>query len=243
MTQLNELLEDDEKLNNIVQELEETQSVQQAKETTLAGNRSLAEQNLLLQPRLDCQKNELTQRYRLLQELFEAYQLRKSTLDNNSGSGSLDTLLALLQTEGAKIEEETENMADSFLEGGQPLDSFIDDYQSKRKLAHLRRVKIDKLRDMAEPPAASQPAGYPYPHCPYPSRSGSHILSYPTPYIPQYAPTLPERPLTSAPRPASSCSDWLPCPWAPPTKPLSKTLHPNTAPYPARCEHSMASSY
>ncbi|KAG9353538.1 hypothetical protein JZ751_011654, partial [Albula glossodonta] len=57
-----------------------TQTVQQAKEMTLAGNRSLAEQNLLLQPQLDLQKNELTKRYRLLQELFEAYQLRKSTL-------------------------------------------------------------------------------------------------------------------------------------------------------------------
>lgn len=39
-------------------------------------------------------------------------------------------------------------MADSFLDGALTLDSFIDDYQSKRKLAHLRRVKIDKLREM-----------------------------------------------------------------------------------------------
>ncbi len=39
-------------------------------------------------------------------------------------------------------------MADSFLDGSLPLDSFIDDYQSKRKLAHLRRVKIDKLQEM-----------------------------------------------------------------------------------------------
>ncbi|XP_016121007.1 vacuolar protein sorting-associated protein 37B-like [Sinocyclocheilus grahami] len=69
-------------------------------------------------------------------------------LDLFSGNRSLDTLLALLQTEGAKIEEETENMADSFLDGSLPLDSFIDDYQSKRKLAHLRRVKIDKLQEM-----------------------------------------------------------------------------------------------
>ncbi|KAL0183076.1 hypothetical protein M9458_022451, partial [Cirrhinus mrigala] len=40
------------------------------------------------------------------------------------------------------------NMADSFLDGSLPLDSFVDDYQSKRKLAHLRRVKIDKLQEM-----------------------------------------------------------------------------------------------
>lgn len=39
-------------------------------------------------------------------------------------------------------------MADSFLVGDVPLDTFIDAYQSNRKLAHLRRVKIEKLQEM-----------------------------------------------------------------------------------------------
>ncbi|XP_030623908.1 VPS37B subunit of ESCRT-I b [Chanos chanos] len=148
VTQLNELLEDDDKLNKIVSETDKIQEVQQTKEMTLASNRSLAEQNLSLQPALDQQRILLTKRYMCLQELFEAYQFRKSTFDCNSQNSSLDTLLALLQAEGAKIEEETENMADLFLEGQLSLDSFIDEYQSKRKLAHLRRVKIDKLEDV-----------------------------------------------------------------------------------------------
>nr|XP_033935187.1 vacuolar protein sorting-associated protein 37B-like [Pseudochaenichthys georgianus]XP_033935188.1 vacuolar protein sorting-associated protein 37B-like [Pseudochaenichthys georgianus] len=41
-----------------------------------------------------------------------------------------------------------QNMADCFLDGDMPLDSFIDSYQSNRKLAHLRRVKIEKLQEM-----------------------------------------------------------------------------------------------
>ncbi|EAW98348.1 vacuolar protein sorting 37B (yeast), isoform CRA_a [Homo sapiens] len=68
--------------------------------------------------------------------------------DRQSSSASLETLLALLQAEGAKIEEDTENMAEKFLDGELPLDSFIDVYQSKRKLAHMRRVKIEKLQEM-----------------------------------------------------------------------------------------------
>lgn len=56
------------------------QEVQQNKKAILVSNRSLAEQNLMLQPRLDHQKNELTKRYRCLQEQFEAFQLRKCTL-------------------------------------------------------------------------------------------------------------------------------------------------------------------
>lgn len=148
MTQLNEILEDDEKLTKMVQEMDEIQEVQQNKEKTLGNNRTLAEQNLALQPRLELQKGQLTKRYNCLQESFESYQLRKSTLDHKSGNTSLDILLALLQAEGAKIEEETENMADSFLDGDMTLDSFIDSYQNKRKLAHLRRVKIEKLQEM-----------------------------------------------------------------------------------------------
>lgn len=39
-------------------------------------------------------------------------------------------------------------MADSFLDGEMTLDNFIDAYQGNRKLAHLRRVKIEKLQEM-----------------------------------------------------------------------------------------------
>ncbi|CAJ1068770.1 VPS37B subunit of ESCRT-I a [Xyrichtys novacula] len=148
MTQLNEILEDDEKLTKMVQEMDEMQEVQDNKDKTLASNRTLAQLNLALQPRLEHKKEQLTKRYNCLRESFESYQLRKSTLDHKSGNTSLDTLLALLQAEGAKIEEDTENMADSFLDGDMTLDSFIDAYQSNRKLAHLRRVKIEKLQEM-----------------------------------------------------------------------------------------------
>lgn len=56
------------------------QEVQQSKERTLVSNRTLAEQNLELQPQLERQKEQLTRRYRSLQESFESFQLRKSTL-------------------------------------------------------------------------------------------------------------------------------------------------------------------
>lgn len=56
------------------------QEVQQSKEKTLVNNRTLAEQNLELQPRLEHKKEQLSKRYRCLQERFESYQLRKSTL-------------------------------------------------------------------------------------------------------------------------------------------------------------------
>jgi ESCRT-I complex subunit VPS37 len=58
------------------------QEVQQTKVMILASNRSLAEQNLQLQPRLNHQKSQLTTCYSSLQESFEAYQVHKSKLGN-----------------------------------------------------------------------------------------------------------------------------------------------------------------
>ncbi|XP_037016966.2 vacuolar protein sorting-associated protein 37B isoform X1 [Artibeus jamaicensis] len=186
LVQLNDLLEDEGQLAEMVQKMEETQNIQLSKEMTLASNRSLAEGNLLFQPRLDALKAGLTQKYQELRVLFEAYQLKKTKLDSQPSSASLETLLALLQAEGAKIEEDTENMAEKFLDGELPLDAFIDVYQSQRKLAHVRRVKIEKLQEMVLrrprlPPApaplllprAAEPApASPLP-CPAPEASGA----------------------------------------------------------------------
>ncbi|XP_021457742.1 vacuolar protein sorting-associated protein 37B [Oncorhynchus mykiss] len=244
MTQLNELLEDDEKLNSIVKEMNEMCEVQQVKELTLVSNISLAEQNLQLQPSLDLQKNQLTSRYRHLQELYDNYQLRKSTLYHGSGNSSLDILLALLQAEGAKIEEETENMADSFLDGELPLDCFIDDYQRRRHLAHVRRVKIDKLRELVlkgltrpqqTPTQPSRPQDFPSTpytngalspqstraaHPPSPQQSG---LSY------QVAP-YPAMSFPSQDPPGYPSSPYIPQPYpqAPQQHPTSPCLPPRT---------------
>ncbi|XP_021477640.1 vacuolar protein sorting-associated protein 37B [Oncorhynchus mykiss] len=223
MTQLNELLEDDDKLNSIVQEMEEMQEVQQTKEMILASNRSLAEQNLQLQPRLNHQKSQLTKCYSSLQESFEAYQVHKSKLDHSSGNSSLETFLALLQAEGAKIEEETENMADSFLDGDVTLDAFMDLYQSNRKLAHLRRVKIDKLQEMVlkggrlprVPVSCSHPQEVSARPAPLYTEANNHN-PFPVPQ-PRRAPPPPptQQPLAVAPQPQPAVFSYPATPYPP----------------------------
>ncbi|XP_052510715.1 vacuolar protein sorting-associated protein 37B [Budorcas taxicolor] len=213
LVQLNELLEDEGQLTEMVQKMEETQNVQLNKEMTLASNRSLAEGNLLYQPQLDSQKARLTQKYQELQVLFEAYQIKKTKLDKQSSSASLETLLALLQAEGAKIEEDTENMAEKFLDGELPLDSFIDVYQSKRKLAHMRRVKIEKLQEMVlkgqRLPQAPAPAPLP-------------------PRVPELAPAAPlPYPAPEASGPPSVVPRRMPPP--PPPAPAGRLATPFTA--------------
>lgn len=60
----------------------QAQNVQHSKDMTLASNRSLAEGNLLYQPKLESLKSNLTEKYQELQVLFEAYQIKKTKLGN-----------------------------------------------------------------------------------------------------------------------------------------------------------------
>lgn len=77
----------------------------------------------------------------------------------------------------------SQNMAEKFLDGELPLDSFIDVYQSQRKLAHTRRVKIEKLQELVlkgqRLPQASVPAPL-LPRVPVPEPVPAAPLPYPT---------------------------------------------------------------
>ncbi|XP_007900396.1 vacuolar protein sorting-associated protein 37B [Callorhinchus milii] len=245
VAQLHQLLADEEQLKKMAEEIMvEAPDVQSTKDMSLASNRSLAEQNLQYDPKLNQLKLQLISKYQELQTVFEAYQMRKSKLDSKSSCSSIDTLLALLQTEGAKIEEETENMAKTFLDGEIPLDTFIDEYQSKRKLAHQRRVKIEKLQEMVlkgqrpaqphvaqlhwqpDPAPASQTPNpttdptfpIPAPRRVLPPPSLSQGFAYPNPFM-----GLPPGPSHATPYPASPF---------PPIPPRSGTAAPTPIPQP-----------
>lgn len=61
------------------------------------------------------------------------------------GDMSLETALALLQTAASESEEETEKIANKFLDGEMELDDFLDTFLTTRKLMHLRLVKAEKM--------------------------------------------------------------------------------------------------
>ncbi|XP_030187335.1 vacuolar protein sorting-associated protein 37C isoform X2 [Lynx canadensis] len=120
-----------------------------------------------------------------------------------------ETLLDLLQIEGMKIEEESEAMAEKFLEGEVPLETFLENFSSMRMLSHLRRVRVEKLQDVMRKPRVSQePAGdAPPPRPPPPPRPAppatppvaeepppppAAVPPYPLPYSP--SPGMPVGP-------------------------------------------------
>lgn len=147
-SELQELLDNPERVESMAQESDEIQNIQLEREMALASNRSLAEQNLDMKPRLESEKDALVEKYSQLEAIRETYRQHCSLRDGMVGQVSPEALFSRLQTEGSKTEEESEVLADEFLEGSLPLDPFLDRFLSLRSLAHKRRVRIEKLQEI-----------------------------------------------------------------------------------------------
>ncbi|NWV72538.1 VP37C protein, partial [Dasyornis broadbenti] len=217
--ELRELQEDSQEIERLALESQEVQELQLEREMALAANRSLAEQNLKFQAPLETGRSDLSEKYQELQELAARCREQKEKLEKFSAALQPQTLLDLLQVESQKIEEESEKMAEKFLEGEVPLETFLEQFSGMRKLSHLRRVRVEKLQEIVRKSEGSQerardsqpplpPRPPPPPHVPAdpakPFPSGSP--GFPLPYSP--APALPPGPaahgaLPPAPFPGS----------------------------------------
>ncbi|XP_072895031.1 vacuolar protein sorting-associated protein 37C isoform X2 [Hemitrygon akajei] len=231
--ELQEVLENDEKMERLVLDSEEVQNLQLEREMSLATNRSLAESNLGLQPRLERGKAQLLEKYGELRQIHQAVTERHQKLESHRQRADPEGLLAVLQAEGAKVEDESEELAEAFLSGQCVLDAFLERYAEQRRLAHARRVRVEKLQEILQrrdPPAPPSPAGSPRPDpaprsptpAPLPTRSAR----------PRALPlTLPPVPAAPPPSPGAPPPILLPVPAAPP--PLAGAPPP-TQPPPTR---------
>ncbi|XP_036116043.1 vacuolar protein sorting-associated protein 37C isoform X1 [Molossus molossus] len=234
LEELEEMQNDPEAIDRLAQESPEVQDLQLEREMALATNRSLAERNLEFQGPLEISRSNLSDKYQELRKLVERCQEQKAKLEKFSSALQPGALLDLLQVEGMKIEEESEAMAEKFLEGEVPLETFLENFAAMRTLSHLRRVRVEKLQDVVKKPRASQePAGdAPVVRPPLPSRP-----------VPQATPPVAEEQPARPPPPAGVPP--YPLPYSPsPGLPLGPTaqgaLQP--APFPALSQPSYSYS-
>ncbi|KYO41672.1 vacuolar protein sorting-associated protein 37C [Alligator mississippiensis] len=155
--ELQALQENSEETERLALESHEVQELQLEREMALATNRSLAEQNLEFQQPLETGRANLSDRYQELQKLTERCQEKKAQLDKFSATMQPQILLDLLQVESQKIEEESEYVAEKFLAGEVPLETFLEQFSSMRKLSHMRRVRVEKLQEILKKSETSQP--------------------------------------------------------------------------------------
>lgn len=112
----------------------------------MASVRSLAEFNLARQGDYESDRSSLLTFVGDSNKLKEEIQCKATKLLELSKKTSLESTLATVQVATTEAEEESENIAKSFLDNATDYDSFVNQYLEKRKLAHLRRIKADRLR-------------------------------------------------------------------------------------------------
>ena len=109
----------------------------------MASNKSLAQYNMSQEPVLREGKQRLAEKHSEATSLSSGLRSLQSELQTKSGQVGPETLLALLQAAMQEVEDEGENLMESFLQGGdRNVEQFMEEYLEKRKLAHLRRIKV-----------------------------------------------------------------------------------------------------
>ncbi|CAJ1063394.1 vacuolar protein sorting-associated protein 37D [Xyrichtys novacula] len=147
--ELSELLQNDDKMDQIIRLNEKFQELQVERETLLTSNRSLAEESLARQPRLCNGKLQLAEKYRELSNLATTCWEKQSQLAHGQ-KHSLQTAQNLLQEEVARAEEHSEELLEKFMEGNVSLDKFLDSFQNSRKTYHIRRAQVEKMQEVIQ---------------------------------------------------------------------------------------------
>lgn len=145
---LNELChsESDEKYDEIVIQSGIVRKLEDERELLLASTRSLAEFNLARQNEYE------SDRFKLLTLVGDTNCLKREIEDKStklsemSRRTSLESTLAVVLEATAQAEKDSENVATRFLDNSIDYDTFLSQYTDKRTLAHLRRIKADRLR-------------------------------------------------------------------------------------------------
>lgn len=215
---LKEILNDEDKFDNFIKELPQIKALDAEKEMLMTSNKSLAEYNLSQEPHVKEEKGKLLEKFQRAASLAETVKALKTDLDSKSGKMNPDSLLVLLEAASQEAEEESETMVDLFIDSQNgSLEEFLEPYKEKRKLAHHRRIKIDKMRELLAkkkqsvatpsraappPPISNNSPGGPVDwarasNLPYPAVASQGFPGYPpmpSGYPPQPYPAYPQLP-------------------------------------------------
>ncbi|XP_071476462.1 vacuolar protein sorting-associated protein 37C-like [Diadema antillarum] len=200
---LQKLLESDEKLNAIIHDASQNKQRQVDKEMAMAENRSLADFNLSRETRLREGRVQLARLHEQAKREREIYDMDRRRLESLNENFSVDATRVMLETAATKTEEDSEEIAEEFLNGNIPLTDFLERFSNLRMLAHIRRIKSDKMQELLRASAAAttptpshnMASSMAMPHAPSPTRpapalpprTGSYGNTHQPGYFPQGA--------------------------------------------------------
>ncbi|KAK1341801.1 hypothetical protein QTO34_016551 [Cnephaeus nilssonii] len=108
----------------------------------------LTGKNLLLEPSLEAKRQTVLDKYELLTQMKSTFEKKMQRQHELSESCSASALQARLKVAAHEAEEESDNIAEDFLEGKTEIDDFLSSFMEKRTVCHCRRAKEEKLQQV-----------------------------------------------------------------------------------------------
>ncbi|KAL3984806.1 Modifier of rudimentary (Mod(r)) family protein [Acanthocheilonema viteae] len=173
--QIGELLNNDadKKIDDIIDNISQVRTLPTEREMGLVQNKSLAEWNLSQEPKIEEAKRQLRTTYEEAVKVKEEVMELKEKLNSLSEERSLDTSSALLQAAAQSADDESEAIADRYLSGEMEVDQFLKEFIEKKTLAHMRKIKSDKLLAiLRQQQYPQQPSSNFKTTTPYPTKGG-----------------------------------------------------------------------
>ncbi|XP_041851082.1 vacuolar protein sorting-associated protein 37A-like [Melanotaenia boesemani] len=143
--ELRELLENEEKITQIVRGSEKFQRLHQAAENMLISNQNLAKVSISQKPTFSDTKMLLAMKYKEVEKLRSITQAKQEQLAEKN---TIHHAQHCLQQRINHSEEEFELLFQMFAEGKTTLADFLDSFLSSRKLHHIRLVLVNKLQEI-----------------------------------------------------------------------------------------------
>lgn len=144
-SQLEELLKEDGKLQEFVEQLPEVLRSEEIRQLMVTQNEQLARQTLEHKPAMEQRKHLLLQKVDEVNVLKEEFEQNSQVLEAQMQAYHPSTLQDNLRVATQAAEEEADGIAQQFLEGKLSTDLFLAKFMEVRMLGHVRRVKEEKL--------------------------------------------------------------------------------------------------
>nr|KAF6461247.1 VPS37A subunit of ESCRT-I [Molossus molossus] len=136
VSQLTDINEQEEILLEQFLTLPQLKQIITDKDDLINSIEELARKNLLLEPSLEAKRQAVLDKYELLTQMKSAFEKKMQRQHELSESCSASALQARLKVAAHEAEEESDNIAEDFLEGKTEIDDFLSSFMEKRTVCN-----------------------------------------------------------------------------------------------------------
>eukprot|EP00127_Corallochytrium_limacisporum_P004244 Clim_evm189s157 gene=Clim_evmTU189s157 len=150
LAKLKAFAESDDQVEDYVLELPEVKECTQYRDNLRADVYQMAQENLNYKQTIEQRRVELVELSKQLTQLKSEYESLQREQNSLSHKFSPDELKRLTEDGIQKIDEESLETVDKFLDGEESVDAFVKQFVQQRRLYHVRAAKLERLRVTTE---------------------------------------------------------------------------------------------